>query len=71
MASKEESINLLAHREVLRSFFLSLRLKPVLSEISAMPTHIMIVKGTNGAQKDALEMAHILDAERESVKQII
>ena len=69
MALEEESINLLAHRVVLKSF--SLRETSVEQNLHhAYVRHDSLVHQWVAAE-DAPEMAYVLDAERENVEHII
>ena len=70
MAS-EESISLLAHKDVLRSFFLSETETCVEQNLHHGCTHHDSSMHQQVAAKDAPEMAHVLDAKRENVEWII
>ena len=68
MASKEESINLSAHREVLRSFSPSETETSVKQNLLCAHAHHDSLMSQWVAVEDALEMAHIMDAKRENVE---
>ena len=71
MASEEELINRTAHREVLRSFSLSETETSVERNLQHACTHHDSLMHQWVAAEDALEMARLLDAEMQSVEQII
>ena len=71
MASEEELINMTAHREVLRSFSLSKTETSVEQNLQWAHTHHDSLMHQWVAAEDALEMAQLLDAEMQSVEQII
>ena len=66
MASKEESLNLLACRDVLRPFSLSNTETSVEQNLHNACTHHQWV-----AVEDAPEMAQVLDAKRSNIERII
>ena len=71
MASKEEMLNLTAHREVLRSFSLSDTETSVVQNLQPAHAHHDSIMCQWVAVEDALEMAQLLDAEMQSMEQII
>ena len=71
MASKEEILNLTAHREVLRSFSLSNTETSVECNLQHAHAHHDSLLHQWVAAEDALEMAQLLDAQMESMEQII
>ena len=71
MASKEEILNLTARREVLRSFSLSNTETSVEHNLQHASTHHDTLLCQWVAAEDALEMAQLLDAEMDSMEQII
>ena len=71
MASKEKVFNLSAKREVLRSFFLSDTEMSVKHNLQCVHSHHDSSMCQWVAAEDAVEMAKLLDAELESVEQII
>ena len=71
MASKGEVFNLTAQREVLRSFSLSNTKTSVEQNLQCAHTHHDNLRHQWVAAEDALEMAQVLDAECESMEQII
>ena len=71
MASEEELINRTACREVLRSFFLSDTKTSVEQNLQHACTHHDSLMCQWVAMEDAPEMARLLDAEIQSVEQII
>ena len=71
MASEEELINRTACREVLRSFSLSNTKTSVEQNLRRARTHHDSLMHQQVAVEDALEMARLLDAEMQSVEQII
>ena len=71
MASEEELINRTAHREVLRSFSLSDTETSVERNLQHACTHHDSLMHQWVATEDAPEMARLLDAEMQSVEQII
>ena len=71
MASKEELINRTARREVLRSFSLSETETSVEQNLRRAHAHHDSLMHQRVAVEDAPEMARILDAEMQSVEQII
>ena len=71
MASKEELINRTACREVLRSFSLSNTETSVERNLQCTCAHHDSLMHQRVATEDAPEMARLLDAEMQSVKQII
>ena len=71
MVSKEDSIKLLAHREVLTSFSLSETETSEEWNLSYVHTYHDSLMCQWVAVEDALEMAWVLDAKRENVEQII
>ena len=71
MASKEEILNLTACREVLRSFSLSNTETSVEQNLQCAHAHHDSLMCQQVVAEDALEMARLLDAEQESMEQII
>ena len=71
MASEDESFNCLAHRKVLRSFSLSETDTSVKQNLFHVHAHHHSLMNQSVAADDAPEMAQVLDAERQSVEQII
>ena len=71
MASEEELINMTARREVLRSFSLSETKTSVERNLQRAYTHHDSLMCQRVAVEDAPEMARLLDAEMQSVEQII
>ena len=71
MASREEILNLTAFREVLRSFSLINTETSVEQNPWWVHTHHDNLMHQQVAVEDAPEMAQLLDAEMESVEQII
>ena len=71
MASEEESLNLLAHREVIRSFSLSDTETCVQQNLCHAHAHHDTLMHQQVAVEDDLEMTWVLDADRQSVEQII
>ena len=71
MASEEELINRTAHREVLRSFSLSNTKTSEEQNLRHACTHHDSLMCQQVATEDAPEMARLLDAEMQSVEQII
>ena len=71
MASEEELINRTAHREVLRSFSLSDTETSVEQNLRCAHAHHDSLMHQQVAVEDAPEMARLLDAEMQSVEQII
>ena len=71
MASEEELINRTACREVLRSFSLSKTETSVEQNLQCAHTHHDSLMHQQVAVEDAPEMARLLDAEMQSVEQII
>ena len=71
MASEEELINRTARREVLRSFSLSKTETSVDQNLRCARAHHDSLMCQLVAAEDALEMARLLDAEMQSVEQII
>ena len=71
MASEEELINRTACREVLRSFSLSDTETSVQQNLRCASTHHYSLMCQRVAVEDAPEMARLLDAEMQSVEQII
>ena len=71
MASEEEVFNLSARREVLRSFSLSNTETSVEHNLQHVCAHHDSLMHQQVAAEDAPEMAQLLDAEHESVEQII
>ena len=67
----EESLNLLACSEVLRSFFLSNTEMSVKQNLHHACTHHDSLMSQQVAAEDAPEMVQVLDAKRQSVEQII
>ena len=71
MASEEASLNLLAHREVLRSFSCSNTETSVEWNLCCAHTHHNRLVCQQVTVENEPEMAWILDAERQSIEQII
>ena len=71
MASEEEVFNLTAHREVLRSFSPSDTEMSVEQNLCSACAHDSSLMCQLVAAEDTLEMAHVLDAERETMEQLI
>ena len=71
MASEEELVNMTACREVLRSFSLSKTETSVEQNLRCACTHHNSLMCQWVAVEDALEMSRLLDAEMQSVEQII
>ena len=71
MESEEEVINMTAHREVLRSFSLSKTVTSVGWNLQCAHTHHDSLMCQQVAAEDGQEMARLLDAEMQSVEQII
>ena len=71
MASKEEVFNSSAHREVLGSFSLSDTERSVEQNLHQACAHHKSLMHQQVVVEDALEMAWVLDAKRQSIEQII
>ena len=71
MTSEEELINITAHRKVLRSFSLSETETSVEQNLQRACTHHDSLMCQWVAAEDTPEMAQLLDAEMQSVEQII
>ena len=71
MASEEDLINMTAHREVLRSFSLSETETSVEQNLWQAHAHHDSLMHQQVAAEDAPEMAQLLDAEMQSMEQII
>ena len=67
MVSEDESLSLLAHREVLRSFSLSETETSKKQNLCHACTHHNNLMHQWVAVEDALEMAQVLDAKRRSM----
>ena len=71
MASEEELVNMMARREVLRSFSLSETETSVEQNLQCARTHHDSLMCQQVAAEDAPEMSRLLDAELQSVEEII